>query len=150
MSSTLRRHSPEHRRRGKVCGPQMLQAGVRLMHRVAEAAPPNRANKFLFQVWVALVTRRYSTRAPLRDSLAATRASGRNFASKQCAEVRGELAGAIARLSSRANLVSDSRARAREVSGFNRTLILRLVEAEIRSWQPPVFAGNVRMCEGQF
>lgn len=119
------------------------------MHRVAESGCTQQDQHFSLPVVVALVTRRYSTRAPLRGSIAATRTPVRSLASKQCADVRGELAGAIARLSSRANLVSDSRARAREVSGFNRTLILRLVEAEIRSWRPPVFAGNVRMCDGQ-
>lgn len=89
-------------------------------------------------------------RASQRSLTAATTrfASRRNFASKQCAEVRGELAGAIARLSSRANLVSDSRARAREVSSFNQTLVLRLVEAEMRSWRPSAPAGNVRMGVG--
>eukprot|EP00904_Undaria_pinnatifida_P010774 jgi/Undpi1/6827/HiC_scaffold_21.g09303.m1 len=58
----------------------------------------------------------------------------RNLAAKQCAEVRAELAGAVARLSSRAALASESREMARRASICNTTLLIRLVDLELRCW----------------
>ncbi|CAM9572880.1 unnamed protein product, partial [Scytosiphon promiscuus] len=59
----------------------------------------------------------------------------RGLAAQQCAEARTELALAVARLSSRAALVSDTREASRRASTCNRTLVLRLVDAEVRCWR---------------
>lgn len=62
-------------------------------------------------------------------------ASTRRLAAQQCAEARTELALAIARLSSRGALVSDTREASRRAFTCNRTLVLRLVDAELRCWR---------------
>ncbi len=59
----------------------------------------------------------------------------RSLAARQCAQVRTELALAIGRLSTRSTLVSDTRTAARRASAHHRTLLLRLVDLELRHWR---------------
>lgn len=59
----------------------------------------------------------------------------RSLAAQQCAQVRTELALALARLSTRSSLVSNTRSAARQASTCNRTLLLRLVDLELRRWR---------------
>lgn len=59
----------------------------------------------------------------------------RSLAAQQCAQVRTELALALGRLSTRSLLVSNTRSAARRASTCNRTLLLRLVDLELRRWR---------------
>ena len=71
---------------------------------------------------------------PPRKTTFAGDTTRRNLAAKQCAEVRAELAAAVARLSSRAAVVSEARGIARKASTCNSTLLMRLVDLELRGW----------------
>lgn len=72
--------------------------------------------------------------ALLGKQLPSNETTRRSLAAKQCAEVRAELAAAIARLSSRAAVVAEARGIARKASTCNSTLLTRLVDLELRCW----------------
>ena len=59
----------------------------------------------------------------------------RTLAARQCAQARTELALALGRLSTRSAFVSDTQTAARRTSAHHRTLLLRLVDLELRHWQ---------------
>lgn len=59
----------------------------------------------------------------------------RSLAAQQCGQVRTELALALGRLSTRSSLVSNTRTAARRASNCSRTLLLRLVDLELRCWR---------------
>lgn len=73
--------------------------------------------------------------APPHPRALALNSATRSLAARQCAQVRTELALALGRLSTRSALVSDTRTAARRTSAHHCTLLLRLVDLELRHWR---------------